>query len=106
MALVVPSAAAAVAVVAVVTAPVAVGPSAMTVTATPALGKLNHVNQSTMDHLTDIAKASTRSRPVTAGASRRVPLSGTTRRPVPTSQLPKLRTTTLPTLPLLLAPTV
>jgi hypothetical protein len=43
MALVVPSVAAAVAVVAVVTAPVPVGPSAMTVTATLALGKLNHV---------------------------------------------------------------
>jgi len=106
MALVVPSVAAAVAVVAVVTAPVAVGPSAMTVTATLALGKLDQSYQFTMDHLTDIPKASTRSRPVTAGASRRVPLSGTTRRPVPTSQLPKLRTTTLPTLPLLLAPTV
>ena len=46
MALVVPSVAAAVAVVAVVTAPVPVGPSAMTVTATLALGKLNHVRKS------------------------------------------------------------
>ena len=42
----VPSAAAAVAVVAVVTAPVALGPSATTVTATLALGKLNCLYQS------------------------------------------------------------
>ena len=41
-----PSVAAAAAVVAVVTAPVALGPSATTVTATLALGKLNHVCQS------------------------------------------------------------
>lgn len=93
--------------VAVVAAPVVLmataplGPPAMTVTATLALGKFG-CKHDLYEHLTDIIKASTRSRPVTAGATPRAPPSTPTRRPVPTLPPLNLRTTpaSLPTPPL------